>query len=129
MQRQVKMKLTIIALLTIFLTSCKNQKFICSEIKGNRIDPVVMYDVSFVFNRCRARCFDPNEWKTIDSNLCPSMPQGEIVEEFLDGEFLNSINLPIEECEGMAGFKIEPIAREIRPKIKRLNEIYVDNCK
>lgn len=123
------MKIVIIALLMTFLISCKNQKLICNEIRDNRIDNVVMYDVSFVFDRCRARCFDVNEWKTIDAVKCPSMPAGEPVQTLINGQYINSIDLPLEDCEGVAGFKIDPIAREIRPKLKRLNEMYNALCK
>ena len=118
----MEIKLITIILSTIFLTSCKNQKLICKEIDNAKVNPVIMYDVSFVFNRCRARCFDVNEWKTLPISNCPRLIDDT---EDLTAE---SVNYEIEKCEGVAGFAIEDIAREIRPNVKRLSDLNKDVC-
>jgi len=136
----MRTKLTTILLLTTFLISgCKNQKFICAEIKSARVAPVAMYDVSFVFNRCRVRCFDVNKWETLPLNSCPQLTPPEY-EDFLvennEDELkklglkgsAEAVNLDINDCEGVIGFKVDSIANELRPKIKRLHSLKVDSC-
>lgn len=124
----MEIKLLTIMLLTIFSTSCKQQKLICKEIESAKINPVVMYDVSFVFNRCRARCFDVNEWKALPISNCPKLNQDQIISESTEEGFVESVNLDITACEGVAGFSIDDIAREMRPKIKRLSDLNEDIC-
>jgi hypothetical protein len=79
----------------------------------------MLYDISFQFDRCRGRCFDLNEWKALPMNMCAGMESYALAE---------SINLPLESCEGIAGFTIEDMAVEIRPKIKKLDAIKKDYC-
>lgn len=130
--------ITILMLMT-FLISCKNQKFICREIKNNMIAPTVLYDVSFVFNRCRARCFDANKWETLPISSCPKLIPTDlkfldIVEDHDELSKLQlkgspqAVNLDLEDCEGVAGFKVNDMALEIRPKVKRLNDLKIDSC-
>lgn len=115
-------KLITIILPMIFLISCKT-KIICGQINSARIVPVMLYDVSFQFNRCRGRCFDVNEWKTLPINRCI----GE-----LDSQYIpvidNAINYPLEYCDGVAGFSLDDMSENIRPKVKELNAIKGDYC-
>jgi len=113
----------------IFLTSCKD-KIICKEIKSYAIKPLVLYDVSFQFNRCRARCFNANKWITLPINSCPELSAyaSDYPETFQitkDGE---TVNLPLEQCEGVSGFYLNDMATELRPKIKSLDSLKTENC-
>ena len=121
-------KLLTITLWTIFLTSCR-QQIICSNIKMNMIDPVPMYDISLQFNRCRVRCFDMNNWSALPLTSCPNLPQGFEDASFIENEkLIEAINLPLESCEGIAGFNPDSIASEIRPNIKSMASIRKDTC-
>lgn len=127
----MEIKLIMILASMIFFGSCKNQKFICSEIRQAKIDPVVMYDISFVFNRCRARCFDVNKWETLPLNSCPQLVPPEYEDFKIDYDekgVAQAINLDLEDCEGVAGFNLDAIGKEIRPKVKRLASLKVDSC-
>lgn len=104
-------------LLMIFLASCKT-RIICSQIKSNTIKPIALCDLSLQFNRCRCRCFNPNTWSEVNDNLC----SWKYEEPFKKGDY------PIDYCEGIAGFFIEDIAREVKPKVKNLNRIKSDYC-
>jgi hypothetical protein len=108
-------KVLIILMSTIFLgaTSCK-RKIICSEINSTDIKPLVSCDISFQFNRCRCRCFDLDQFQTVDDKFCS---------DFRSGDY------PLEYCEGLSGFFIEDMAINIKPNIIHLNEIKADNCK
>lgn len=123
-------KIHMITLLMMFSISCK-QQVICSQIKSAEIKFHPMYDVSFQFNRCRVRCFDINKWETVEASLCKELdgylPQ---VQSFTENKkTFEGINLPIKECEGIAGFKLEDIAADVRPNIKKLDSIKQDYCK
>jgi len=131
--------LTIITLTIFSISGCKD-KIICAEIKSAEIKPVVLYDVSFTFKRCRVRCFDANKWTTLPISSCPVLSAyasdyAESVVNFneldLDTKKINfdAVNLPLEQCEGVAGFSLEDHAKEIGPKVKELNQIKVDNCR
>lgn len=111
-------RLTIILLILFSITSCKT-KIVCSQIESAKIAPLILYDISFQFNRCRARCFDLNKWVTLPLNQCAGMEGYNLSE---------SANLPLESCEGVAGFSIDDMAKEIRPKIKKLDSIKIDYC-
>jgi len=101
-----------------FIVSCK-KKLVCNEIENNLIPPLILSDISFQFNRCRIRCFDFNEWKELDMKMCKGFEQ--LTDE-------KSIDLPIDACDGLAGFSNEDMALEIKPRIKRLNAIKNDVC-
>lgn len=128
------MKTIIILTLTIFLGSCKDQKLICKEIRNNAISPTVMYDISFVFNRCRARCFDANQWTTLPLRDCPRLSSfatdhPETVVSLEDkGKQVEAVDLDLYQCEGVAGFNIDDHARELRPKVKRYHDLKTDYC-
>jgi hypothetical protein len=108
------MKLITIALLTIFLTSCKT-KIVCKQIKKNQIDYVVIHTVKMKYNSCKVQCFDLNNWKTVSDNYC--------------GDNFESGNYPLEECDQVQGFFVNDMATEIRPKIKDLARVRRDYCK
>lgn len=83
--------------------------------------PLPAGDISFQFERCRARCLDPNTWQALELKECL-----EAFPDAKEGEF--SRNYPLVKCEGLAGFFIDDIATEIRPKVKALNSIKKDYC-
>jgi hypothetical protein len=83
--------------------------------------PLASGDISLQFARCRARCLDPNTWEALPLKNCK--------EAFPDaGEEELARNYPLAKCEGLAGFFVEDIATEIRPKVKALNQIKKDYC-
>jgi len=102
----------------LFLISCKSA-IICNQINSAKIVPILLYDISFKFDRCRVRCFDFNSWATLPLNKCVGM-------ELRTEE--GAINLPLENCEGLSGFSINDMAYELRPKIKKLDQIKKDYC-
>jgi hypothetical protein len=106
------MKKSIMLLLMIFLSSCRTA-IICQQVESSKIPFVKLYDVSFKYDRCGVRCFDLNTWATVPLEKC--------------GENLSE-SLPLESCEGIAGFSLSDMAIEIRPKIKKLNQIKIDAC-
>lgn len=96
-------------------------KVICAQIKDLEMKPLPAGDFSFKFNRCRARCLDPNTWAALPLNKCKAdFPDAT------EGEFTR--NYPIDKCEGLSGFFIEDVVVEIRPKLKALNTIKKDYC-
>ena len=108
------MRLITIVLLTIFLTSCKT-KIVCKQIKKNQIDYVVIHNVKIKYKHCKVQCFDLNNWKTVDDVQC--------------GENFEGGNYPLDYCEGVMGFYVDDMAKEIRPKVKDLARIRQDYCK
>lgn len=100
-----------ITLLTMFLVlvSCQsvNTKLVCAQLKKHEIKPHQLCDISFKFNRCRCREFDFNTWK----------------------ELADPVNYPVEHCEGIAGFYIDPdIAEDIRPQVRALSNLKGNLC-
>jgi hypothetical protein len=59
-----------------------------------------------------------NDWKTLPLNECKGF-------EDSTGEV---IDLPLEECEGLSGFSVEDMAKEVKPNIKKLGRIKDDYC-
>jgi hypothetical protein len=98
----------------IFLISSCKTRIVCSQIEAAKIAPLPLCDISFQFKRCACRCFDLNEFKTVDDMQC--------------GGGFSSGNFSLETCEGLSGFFIEDMALEIKPKIKQLNMIKSDYC-
>lgn len=84
----------IVLLMTCFVVSC-----VCWKVK-----PRLSCDVSFQFNRCRCRCLDIQNIATVDPKECG-----------LDWK-QDTMNFPIERCDGIAGFYLEDIAKHIRPE-------------
>ena len=70
--------------------------------------PHILADISFEKDRCRVRCYDMNNFKTIDDNKC--------------GAHFKSGNYPLDECEGVAGFYLEDVAKEIIPTAKKIKK-------
>lgn len=99
----------ITALLMMFLINSCNSvqtRAVCRELRKNEILPVEMCDMSFKFKRCRCRNFDVNAWK----------------------ELSEPIDHPLEHCDGIAGFRLEEIALEMRPKIKAMYRLKENLC-
>lgn len=102
------MRLIMIALLMTFLTSCRSiqRTLVCNELQNHKINPVTLCDISIKFDRCRCRTFDVNSWN--------SLSEAE--------------NFPLSHCDGLAGFKVDEIAGEIRPKIKAMYRLKENLC-
>lgn len=87
-------------LLTTFLVSCNSYQILC--------------DVSFAENRCRCRCYNVDKLKTADKNKC----EKDWNEYFLGVPNDHPVNYRTSRCEGISGFRIEEIAKDIIPEIK-----------
>jgi len=111
------MRMLITALAIISLASCKT-KLICAQVNSATIKPIVLCDLSMQFNRCRCRCFNLNAWDEVEDKACKWAHD----EPFKKGDY------PIDYCEGIAGFYLEDIAREVKPKVKKLSKIKSDYC-
>lgn len=61
-----------------------------------RIGVKRMCDISFQFDRCRCRDYDVDRLRAVSE----------------------AVNYPIEECEGVTGFFIDDVAKDILPKVK-----------
>ena len=124
------MRILMMTLLTIFSVSCNSiqRKLVCKQVESATFSLKPMYDVSFRFNRCRARCFDMTNWNAVAIDYCPELePDVLLYGVGFDGDS-DSINLPVERCEGIAGFDLVDIAKDIKPKILKLNAIKEDQC-
>lgn len=99
---------TTILLLTIFLVGCRSidRRMICKQLDEYAYSPVTLCDISFKFNRCRCRTMDINSWNAMS----------------------DAIDLPIEACDGIAGYKMEDIANDIRPKTKAMFRLKGNLC-
>ena len=102
-------------LLTTFLISSCKTGIICKEINKAKIRPLVNCDLSLQFKRCRCRCVDYNTITKVDDKFC--------------GENFVSKDYPIDTCEGLSGSFIEDWAKEIKPKVNRLNRVKRAYCK
>lgn len=103
----IVVKTIMILLLMICLISCN----------APQIKPVVMCDISFQFNRCRCRCYNINELKTVNPKDCG-----------LDIDVPNW-NRRLEACEGISGFFVEDWGTEIIPKAKEIKRWHEDTCR
>jgi len=124
------MRILTMTLLMIFSASCNSvqRKLICRQVESATFTVKPMYDVSFRFNRCRARCFDMTNWNAVAIDYCPTLLEdAETYGVGFDGDS-ESINLPVDRCEGVAGFSLEDIAKDIKPKILKLAAIKEDQC-
>jgi hypothetical protein len=104
----------IMMLLTLLLTSCVNRALVCNQIKKSEIKPLVTCDLSFKFNRCRCRCFSLTKYAIIDDKYC--------------GQSFISDDYPVDKCEGLQGFFVEDWATNVRPKQKKLYNLYENLC-
>lgn len=110
-------KITSALLIVSLLSSCVGKKVICTQLDASRIKALPLCDISFQFNRCKCRCFDFNNWSEIDDRAC-KWRYGD----FSSGEY------PLEACEGIAGFFVDDIAVEVKPKVKKLAKLKADLC-
>lgn len=102
----------------IFITSCQtgiNQKLVCKQIKKSTPKAAPHYSISFYHNRCRVRCFSLITSKTVSDLSC--------------GKLFKSGDYPIEDCDGISGFKDGEWAVNHRPKIRKLNNLFFNLCK
>ncbi len=127
------LKITTTLLMT-FLVSCQSSystKLTCSRINAHQVKPHPMGDISFKFNRCRQRCFDMNSWSDLPLKTCKEFDgftPKKIKRE--DGTTYEAVDFPLEACEGIAGFFLNPdIALDIRPNVKALHELKENICK
>lgn len=90
----------------------------CAQIKSSKLKPMPLCDISFAKDRCRCRCFSFTDYREVDDENC-KWPDDSI---FFSGDY------EIETCEGIAGFFVEEWAREVRPKIRRLDNLYGNLC-
>lgn len=128
------MKRIISILSAIFLTSCVGQKIICHEIKTSEVRALMFYSPSWKFNKCYGYCFNANKWETLPLNSCLGadlIPEGEVLQGVspIDKKTAAEvIEYPLEYCDSIGGFKLDDLAKEVRPKIKKLNILKEDNC-
>ena len=136
----MRMLMILLPMMFLSLNGCRSvtQKIICAQISDNEMKPLASGEISFQFSRCRARCLNPNTWAALKLKECTeAFP--ECKECNLDvAEYPNrkcepfcedlSKNYPLQRCEGIAGFFVEDIALEIRPKLSALNAIKKDYC-
>lgn len=82
-----------------------------------RVKPQVAYLASFHFKKCQARCLDIQTLKTLSPDKCGETWATDV------------IDLPLEACDDVMGFKLETIAKEIRPQAKESLQCMEDkNC-
>lgn len=89
-----------ILLLMMFLTSCQQYQILC--------------DASFAESRCRCRCLNLDTLKTTDKNNC----RRDWKKYFYGIPDRHPVNYNVDACEGIAGFRIEEVAKDIIPGIK-----------
>lgn len=121
------MKILITAMLMTSLVSCATgckrvkQALVCAQVKQAIIKPLPFYDVSFKFDRCRARCFSMGNWENRPVDQCSEL-KGMNYETVTteSGKRVQVVDFPIEHCEGVSGPVAEDWAREIKPKMRSL---------
>lgn len=119
--------------LAVGLSSCGSvaRKLVCDQVRSLEVKPLVMKDASFQFNRCRWRCFNFNTWDALPVKSCPEMPQDLPIFYLVNkktGDKSEAVNMPLETCEGVAGFDVKDMANYIRPNIKGLAQVKKDYC-
>jgi hypothetical protein len=86
---------------------------VCWQVK-----PQIAYLASFQFKKCQARCLDIQTLNTLPPEKCGENWPTDV------------IDLPLEMCDDVMGFKLETIAKEIRPQAKESLQCMKDkNCK
>lgn len=102
--------------MTKLLTVC----FVISSATGCvcwQVKPQVAYLASFHFKKCQARCLDIQNLTTLPPQRCGENWPTDV------------IDLPLEACDDVMGFKLETIAKEIRPQAKESVQCMKDkNC-
>jgi hypothetical protein len=84
-----------------------------------KVKPHLSCDISFQFNRCRCRCLDlKSDLNTVDPKLCGQNWKTDVKD------------FPLESCDGIAGFYLEDIAKNIRPEALETKQCAEDHgCK
>lgn len=113
-----------IGIVTTFLVSS------CRGIKPLR--PQIRYDVSFQFNRCRVKCFNPDTLKDTKDTDCnryykredwpnPIPDYFELEEREGKSKFwFKGGNYTLEQCDDLVGIKKSDYAIEIRPYVRKV---------
>lgn len=86
-------------LLMIFLSSCNSHQLFC--------------DISFEEDRCRCRCLSTESLEIADKEKC----EKDWEKYFYGIPEVHPINYEVEACEGIGGFRVEEIAKDIIPMI------------
>ena len=89
-----------ILLLMTLLSSCNRFQILC--------------DTSFVYNRCRCRCYDTEKLATVDKKKCKK----DWEEYFGSVPDVHPENYDITYCDEVSGFKTEQVLKDIIPSIK-----------
>lgn len=115
-----------ILLLTTFLASCK----------GPQINPQVVADISFHFNRCRVTCYDVMKAASTNKEKCnitkniprdfPVFYSLETSKKGKDYLQFNPGNYSLETCDQVVGFFIPTYSKKIRPWAKKTIQYYRD---
>lgn len=90
-------------------------KLTCAQVRSAKIKSLPYCDISFKKNRCRCRCFNLTSYKVVDDIQC--------------GEDFKTGNYELETCEGVGGFLVEEWAKDVRPNIKKLQNLYGNLCR
>ena len=117
--------------------------FALSSCNAPKIKPLILCDASIKFDRCRCRCYNLNESKSVENEKCglnskryvlkdvDLMTDDEISDVWglLDNEKAEiGINFPIERCDQIAGFSLNDWAINIDPWQKEIRQFYKDEC-
>ena len=95
------MRLITMMLLMTFFVSCNSFQILC--------------DTSFVNSRCRCRCISTKTLKETDKINCKK----DWDKYFFGTPEDHPIDYNIHMCEGISGFRIEEVAKDIIPDIKK----------
>lgn len=96
----MKIHLIMMLLLILCLSSCKQFQINC--------------DASFIKDRCRCRCLDTDTLKITNKENCKK----DWTKYFYGTPENHPVNYDIMMCEGLSGFRIEEIAKDVIPMIK-----------
>jgi hypothetical protein len=84
----------------MFLVSCNTYQVLC--------------DISFQKNRCRCRCYNLDNLSTVDKFNC----KDDWNKYFLGVPNSHPVNYKLNRCEGISGFRVEEVAKDIIPGIR-----------
>lgn len=110
-------------------------KLTCAQIRSAKIDSLPICDLSFEKNRCRCRCFNLTDYKTVKNSACNRKFKNEDyipdyfeydpdkkLYKFISGDY------DVYSCEGISGFQITDWPTEVRPKVRKLKNLYGNLC-
>lgn len=115
------MKIMIMLLMPLLISAkCSRVdiKLTCAQIRSSKLKAMPLCDISFQENRCRCRCFSFSTYETVEDDNCLWPDESQ----FFSG------NYELETCEGISGFFVTEWAREVGPKVKKLNNLYGNIC-